>query len=136
MITEDTTGLFGRFVLVNPDLPYDPNDRQNEIGIIVLADIARDEFEVSFRDNTYGFYAADALLVMKPMHEINRLLINQEITAKQHALEHLNLARRADIYHREWKILEAAIKHPDIRPLCLDSVNDLPEVRQSYTYER
>lgn len=64
--------LSGTFVLVHPRLSNDPENRKNQVGVIVSADLQNDNIIVGFSDETESIFSADALLVLRNVSEIER----------------------------------------------------------------
>lgn len=62
--------LTGTVVLVNPALPYDPARRQGQLGVIATSDLSLDEILVGFGTGPVSVYSPDALLVLKPHHQL------------------------------------------------------------------
>lgn len=62
--------LTGNLVMVHPKLSDDPVQRQGQVGIITSADLVKDEIYVGFGNSPLGLYSTDALLVLKPHHEL------------------------------------------------------------------
>ena len=62
--------LTGTFVLVHPHLNYDPDSRQNQIGVIATAELENDNVMVSFGKEGQGLFSADALLVLRKPNDI------------------------------------------------------------------
>ena len=62
--------LTGNLVMVHPKLENDPVNRQAQFGIIISADLAKDEIYVGFGNSPLGLYSTDALLVLKPHNEL------------------------------------------------------------------
>ncbi len=62
--------LTGNLVMVHPKLENDPVNRQAQVGIIISADLAKDEIYVGFGNSPLGLYSTDALLVLKPHNEL------------------------------------------------------------------
>lgn len=62
--------LTGNLVMVHPKLENDPVNRQAQVGIIISADLAKDEVYVGFGNSPLGLYSTDALLVLKPHNEL------------------------------------------------------------------
>src|ERR1700761_2986276 len=69
--------LIDQYALVRPDLTHDPVQKQNQAGLIISADIGRDDFIVLFPDNKHGLYSSDSLLILKPIEEIHHFLAEQ-----------------------------------------------------------
>lgn len=67
--------LTGTVVLVHPELTNDPVKRQGQVGMVASADLGQDEIYVGFGNGPIGLYSADALLVLKPHHEIYKDLL-------------------------------------------------------------
>ncbi|OKS85201.1 hypothetical protein [Mucilaginibacter polytrichastri] len=57
--------LTGTLVMVHPDLKGDPICKQGNVGIITTENFENDYVCVSFRTGEHGYYAHDALLVLK-----------------------------------------------------------------------
>ena len=69
--------LTGMLALVNPALSYDPSRRQGQLGIIAASDLGIDEIQIGFGIGPVSVYASDALLVIKPHHQLYQdILIN------------------------------------------------------------
>lgn len=62
--------LTGNLVMVHPKLENDPVNRQAQVGIIISAELAKDEVYVGFGNSPLGLYSTDALLVLKPHNEL------------------------------------------------------------------
>ena len=62
--------LTGNLVMVHPKLENDPVQRQGQVGIIMSADLVKDEIFVGFGNSPLGLYSTDALLVLKPHNEL------------------------------------------------------------------
>ena len=62
--------LTGTFVLVHPQLVYDPAGKSNEIGIISTAALEDDNVVVSFGKDGQALFSADALLVLRKPADI------------------------------------------------------------------
>jgi len=62
--------LTGNLVMVHPKLSDDPVQRQGQVGIITSADLIKDEIYVGFGNSPLCLYSTDALLVLKPHHEL------------------------------------------------------------------
>ncbi|HZY39723.1 MAG TPA: hypothetical protein VFE53_23875 [Mucilaginibacter sp.] len=63
--------LTGTFVLVHPELVYDPADKSNKIGIISTASLEDDNVVVSFGKEGQALFSADALLVLRKPNDIH-----------------------------------------------------------------
>ena len=63
--------LSGTFVLVHPDLIYDPEEKKNRIGIIASAELENDNVMVSFGKEGQSLFSADALLVLRRHNDIS-----------------------------------------------------------------
>lgn len=63
--------LSGTFVLVHPDLVYDPEERKNRIGMIASAELENDNVMVSFGKEGQSLFSADALLVLRRHNDIS-----------------------------------------------------------------
>ena len=97
MATNVNADLANRFMLVHPKFEHDPAGKQNEMGMIISADIAKDDFYVSFQDNTNGLYASDALFLLKSVEEIHQSLVDHAYSLAfpdLKAFTHLDLTLR------------------------------------------
>ena len=139
MATNVNADLANRFVLVHPDLEHDPAGKQNEMGMIISADIAKDDFYVSFQDNTSGLYASDALFLLKPVDEIHQLLVDHGALLSfpdLKAFTHLDLTLRYGTGDKEWNALQMAVNNPSIQSLTLDLLKDTVSINQAQTRKR
>ena len=120
-------GLRGTLVLVHPELEYDPDERKNEIGIIVNSDLENDDVLVSFQDNEYDLFTSDALLVFLPAEQIHQNLAD---LAYETSFPDLKALTQIDLFLRygsgdtQFKALEMARDNKKIQPLCLESLAD------------
>ena len=62
--------LTGTLVLVHPDLPEDPVNKQGQMGMIMFAEPEKDDIYVTFGKNERALYSSDALLVFKKTADI------------------------------------------------------------------
>lgn len=119
--------LKGKTVMVHPELYHDIAERNGHAGTIQSANVANDDFYVSFPDGKRGRYAADTLLVLKRPEEIHRILDNDKGT--------LTLSERKDLFNvallqthgfpeQTRTALELAIKSPVVRELGLEGFNE------------
>jgi hypothetical protein len=67
--------LTGTIVLINPSLPYDPARRQGQLGVIATSDLSIDEIMVGFGSGPVSIYSSDALLILKPHHQLYQDLL-------------------------------------------------------------
>jgi hypothetical protein len=69
--------LTGTLVLVHPELPEDPVNKQGQMGMIMFAEPEKDDIYVTFGNNERALYGSDALLVFKKPGKIyQELLVN------------------------------------------------------------
>ena len=139
MATNVNADLANRFVLVHPNLEHDPAGKQNEMGMIISADIAKDDFYVSFQDNTSGLYASDALFLLKPVDEIHQLLVDHGALLSfpdLKAFTHLDLTLRYGTGDKEWNALRIAADNPNIQPFSLDLLKETLFLNQAQTRKR
>lgn len=130
--------LQGTPVLVQPDLPHDPARKQNEIGLIRIANVFCDEFLVGFADEKKGLYAADALLVLLPAEEIHQNLADlayETPFAELKALTQIDLFLRYGSTAKELTAMQLAKDHPAIGPLCLETLQNqiIKAINQNYS---
>ena len=119
--------LQGTPVLVHPDLPHDPARKQNEIGLIRIANVFCDEFLVGFADEKKGLYAADALLVLLPAEEIHQNLADlayETPFAELKALTQIDLFLRYGSESKKLAAMQLALDNPAVRLLCLDTLQN------------
>jgi len=131
--------LIGQYILVHPELQYDPASKQNWPGMIWSVDIERDDFVISFHDNTRGLYSADTLLILKPVDEIYQLLADHGhmlAAPDLKTLTQINLFLQYGIGDKEWKALELAASNPNIQELSLDLLKDRLALQQSPSLKR
>jgi hypothetical protein len=67
--------LTGTMVLVHPELPEDPVNKQGQTGMIMFADLDKDDIYVTFGKNERALYGSDALLVFKKPNDIYKELM-------------------------------------------------------------
>jgi hypothetical protein len=68
--------LTGTLVLVHPELPEDPVNKQGQMGMIMFAEPEKDDFYVTFGKNERALYSGDSLLVFKKPGEIYKGLMS------------------------------------------------------------
>jgi hypothetical protein len=126
-----TDELKGTFVLVHPELPHDPANRQNVIGIITHSDLPNDDVFVSFGGEP-ALYEPDALLVLMPMDQIHANLaeLAYETTFRDlKSLTQIDLFLRYGSENKQLVALELARDNKNIQPLCLESLGE--QIRRS-----
>ena len=114
------------WVLINPALPYDPVNKQGELGIITAAIIGQDEFYVGFDDRVVGLYSADTLLVLEDRENIYQYLTDNRMELGQSdftALLNIVLFQSYGGPDHQKRALTLALKHPDIREFALLSLD-------------
>lgn len=62
----------GTYAMVNPLIDNDPAKRHGEIGLIVDANLERDDIYVSFGRDKVGLYSTNALLVLNKHEQISQ----------------------------------------------------------------
>jgi hypothetical protein len=135
MINDELTGTL---VLVHPELEYDPDGRQNEIGIIVNSDLANDTILVSFQDNEYDLFTSDALLLLLPDDDIRWNLINMRREAGSpdiNSLAQVDHVLKNGIGDKRFMALEIARDNKGIQPLCLQTLEESLELNRGRGYE-
>jgi hypothetical protein len=123
---ETTDDLTGSYVLVNPDLYYDPVAKQGNIGILTFADTDNDEFYVSFGKDT-ALYAGDSLLVLKKPNAIDRdMMGNIKNLEKEHIkdLLRINMLAATGMPKDQKTALEMASANEVVRSYALESLED------------
>lgn len=116
--------LKGTIVLIHPDLPNDPANRQNQIGRISHADLMNDDIFVNF-EGEQALYASDALLVLRSNEEIHQNLADMAYetpfrTLK--ALTQIDLFLRYGGEKKDMKAMEIARLNPDVQHHCLETL--------------
>lgn len=134
-MTED---LKGTPVLVHPGLDYDPAGKQNQIGVISVPDLMNDDVFVAFGDDL-GLYSTDALLVLLPAEEIHQNLADM---AYETAFPDLKALTQIDLFLRygspgkELTAMQLARDNPNIRPFCLDTLQNQISKNIDQNYSR
>jgi hypothetical protein len=64
--------LNGIAVLVKPTLIDDPDNKKNQVGVIVMTSVEDDNVMVSFGLNDHSFFPTDALLILRKPDNIRR----------------------------------------------------------------
>lgn len=126
-------GLKGIPVLVHPHLKNDPAGKQNQVGIIILADIVNDDVWVSFDDNTQGLYSTDALLALLPVNKIHQHLADNASTVALpdlKALTHIDLLLHSGSAHCQQEALKLARQNQNVQLFCLDTVHNQLDLYQ------
>ena len=86
--------LSGAIVLVNPKLQNDPSNRQGQVGVIEFSDLKADEMYVGFdAESPYSLYSMDALLILKPLPQIQQDLSNSSMLTNLDHIDRLVLKR-------------------------------------------
>ena len=62
----------GTYAMINPQIDNDPAKRQGEIGLIVDANLERDDIWVSFGRDKVGLYSTNALMVLNKHEQISQ----------------------------------------------------------------
>ena len=68
--------LHGTAVLVKPTLINDPDNKKNQVGVIIMASVKDDNVMVSFGLNGHSFFPTDALLILRKPDDIRRDSLN------------------------------------------------------------
>src|ERR1700749_2071735 len=116
--------LKGTVVLIHPDLPHDPANRQNQVGLISHADLMNDDFFVNF-DGEQALYASAALLVLRSAEEIHQRLadIAYETPFRElKALTQIDLFLRYGGEKKYQMAIEIARLNPDVQHHCLETL--------------
>jgi len=127
-----------KFVLVHPELENDPDERRNEIGIIV-SDNLNHKIRVSFQDNTCSNFTSDELFLLKPIGEIQQMLIDQGqylSLPDLKALTQLDLMLRYGNGDKAWDALKLAANNPGIHEFCLDRLDDKLPIQKMNSRKR
>ncbi len=131
--------LVGTPVLVHPDLPHDPARKQNQIGLISIANVFCDEFLIGFADGKQGLYSADALLVLLPADEIHRK-INEAYTDMAQddlkTLTKIDLILRYGSADQQKTAMELARQYKTALENCLDTLENQIAIQRGQNPER
>lgn len=114
------------WVLINPDLQSDPENKQGELGIITAAIVGQDEFYVGFDDKVVGLYSADTLLVLEDRENIYEYLTENRMELGKSdftALLNIVLFQSYGGPDHQKQALTLALKHPIIREFALVSLD-------------
>ena len=118
--------LRGILVWVRPDLPYDPLNKQGEVGFICEANIGMDDIFVDFVDKV-GLYAANALMTFLPVDQIHQNLAELNFLTDFVDLKKLttiDLFLRYGDKARQFDAMILARDNKNIQHLCLDSLEN------------
>ncbi|OKS88164.1 hypothetical protein [Mucilaginibacter polytrichastri] len=132
MTDEDLTGMA---VMVHPELPEDPAEKQGEIGSITVGSLAEDLVRVRFDDDRRGLYRMDAVLVFKTSDQIYQHIEDNIMTMTPATFKDLkNIALLLDYgtAPQHLKAMKIAQKNPDAVSAALVSLEDSLGHQQSY----
>lgn len=130
--------LRGTLVFVHPELPYDPLNKQNQVGFICEANIRLDDIYVDFKDKI-GLYSSDALMVLLPVEQIHQNLAELNYLTDFDDLKKLttiDLFTRYGSKAKQFEAMQIARDHPNIQHLCLDTLQNQIALQNSQSYER
>lgn len=123
---ENNDELTGAWVLVHPDLYFDPVAKQGYTGLMTFADAEGDEFYVSFGKDT-ALYAGDSLMVLqKPQEVYGNLMANMKNLEKHDIkdLYQIGLWQASNQLKDQKAALELASANPNIRAHALITIED------------
>lgn len=131
--------LAGLFVLVHPNLAYDPADRRNQIGIIASAELENDIVAVSFGKDGQALFSADALLVLKKPNEIHFEAVKDatkmDLKDFKQTLE-VSLLASSPLMKDRRRAVELSRDNPNVREYSMNSLEDELGIRQDYKMSR
>src|SRR5665213_2943817 len=64
--------LIGTIVLVHPLMTSDPEEKSGQVGVITGTELGNDNIYVGFGHRGQGLYGTDALLMLKPLAQIEQ----------------------------------------------------------------
>jgi len=134
-----TDDLTGTLVLVHPDLQDDPANRQNHIGMITHADIANDNFIVSFGKGEQALYSSDALLILKPANDIYRDLLSHQKELEKadfKALFQISLLQEHGTSGQNKSAIMLAMQNDILRSYSMFTLEDALKAGQNLAIER
>jgi hypothetical protein len=131
--------LTGTFVLVHPELVYDPAGKSNEIGIIATASLEDDNVVVSFGKEGQGLFSADALLVLRKPNDIHFDAVRdaQQLEVKdfKDILQVSLLANSPWIKERR-QAIELCRDNPNVLKYSMASLEEELGLKQHYAISR
>lgn len=131
--------LTGTFVLVHPNLTYDPESRQNQIGIISTAELEHDNVMVSFGKDGQGLFSADALLVLRKPNDIHfdalRDARHLETQDFKNILQ-VSLLANSVLAKDRRQAMELCRDHPNVLQYSMASLEEELGLRQVSTLSR
>lgn len=130
--------LIGTAVLVHRELTKDPVGRQGQVGMIISADVAKDEVFVGFGNNKPGLYSSDALLVLKPHQDLFKDLMANTRDLDQRdfkALLRISMLVEDGSNRSQRYALMLAMTSEQVLNYSTQSLEDKLELRQSVNQE-
>jgi len=131
--------LRGIPVLVHPELGDDPAQRQNEVGLVSYTDLANDDIFINFPDGGQGLYATDALLVFKPIGQIQGFLteVGPHLAAPNlKALTQIELLLHYGSVEQHMVAMHLTQSNPAIQPWCLETLEHKIAMEQNQNVQR
>jgi hypothetical protein len=131
--------LTGTFVLVHPHLNYDPDSRQNQIGVISTAELDNDNVMVSFGKEGQALFSADALLVLRKPNDIHYDALRDakqlETPDFKQILQVMTLANSIWTKDRR-QAMELCRDNPNVLKYSMASLEEELGLKQDYTISR
>jgi len=131
--------LTGTFVLVHPELVYDPAGKSNEIGIISTASLEDDNVIVSFGKEGQALFSADALLVLRKPNDIHFDAVRDarqlEVKDFKNILQVSLLANSPWIKERR-QAIELCRDNPKVLQYSMASLDQELGLKQDYNISR
>lgn len=131
--------LSGTFVLVHPDLVYDPEERKNRIGIIASAELENDNVMVSFGKDGQSLFSADALLVLRRHNDISfdAMRDHHQISAEDFKdLLKISLLANSTLTKDHRLAIEIARENRTALEYSMASLEEELGLKQDYSMER
>jgi len=131
--------LSGTFVLVHPDLVYDPEERKNRIGIIASAELENDNVMVSFGKESQSLFSANALLVLRRHNDISfdAMRDHHQISAEDFKdLLKISLLANSSLTKDHRQAIEIARENRTALEYSMASLEEGLGLKQDYSIER
>ena len=132
--------LIGQPVLVHPRLTGDPAGKTGQVGIITGTELENDNIYVGFGRRGHGLYGTDALLMLKPLEQIQQNFEahkNELSTAEFKALFQISLLKSFAQSPANIKTaMSLALTSETVRNLSMRTVEDAMGLSRNPYVER
>ena len=140
MLLNPEEQLIGQPVMVHPALTSDPAGKSGQVGIITATELENDNIYVGFGRKGQGLYGTDALLILKPLEQIEQNLEerkNDLNIADYKALFQISLLRSFAQSPANIKTaMSLALQSETVRNLSMRTVEDAIGLNRHQTLER